>query len=104
MITLAFTYIEPRPNTLEMSCVATGGSPFVLDTEGEFIHIASPADMLLLAAQPGASPYRADSITLVFRSRSAMEAVRTRMIEDVEQLNAVTLSDGIRGATLFNNT
>ena len=104
MITINFTYIKTDANTLEMTSSATGGAPFVLDGEGEFIHIASPADMLLLGSLPGSQPYRTDSVTVLFRAQSALETVRDRILSDIEQLNAVLLEDGVRGATLFDNT
>ena len=103
MIELSFTYEEVKAtNTYEMTCVATGGSPFVKDSDDVFLNIATPSDMALLPDTPGGGLYRSDTITMIFRDDTTRQFTVNNIEEQIGQLNTITLAD-INGATLYSN-
>ena len=92
-----------KTHTYELTCTATGGSPFVKNDDNEFLNIASPADMLLLPdSSQGTGLFRDSEITLIFRDSDTIVYTKDNITEQIKQLNAVTLTD-ITGATLFTN-
>ena len=104
MIVISFSEKSvENTHTYELTCTAEGGSPFVRDTSGEFLNIASPADMLLLPDAPtGDSLYRDSEIVLIFRDSDTVAYTKDNILEQITQLNAVTLNN-VSGATLFSN-
>ena len=104
MIVISFSEKSVKStHTYELTCTAEGGSPFVRDASGDFLNIASPADMLLLPDAPtGDSTYRDSEIVLIFRDSDTVSYTKDNIIEQIAQLNTVTLNN-VSGAVLFSN-
>lgn len=104
MITLEFSYTEvPKTHTYEMTCVASGGSPFVKDKDSVFLNVASPSDMRILPDTPGSELYRDSEVAMLFRCAETRDLAASNIGEQVAELNSIHLSDKI-GEVLFDNT
>jgi len=90
-------------HTYELSVQASDGKPFVKDANDVFLNIASPADMLLVPDAPGASMYRDDHITMIFRDKYTREFSIKNIEEQIAELNSINLTEQ-NGVTLFDNT
>lgn len=103
MITLAFTDKDvDNTHTYELTCTATGGSPFVMDSNDDFLNIASPADMLLIPDVAGGSLYRTDTITMIFRAKSVRQLSQENIEEQIAELNSIDLT-AQTNQVLFSN-
>lgn len=103
MITLDFSYKDvDKTHTYELTCVATGGNPFVMNSDDEFLNVASPADMILLPDVTGGSLYRASTITLIYRAESVRQLSQLNIEEQVGELNSVDLT-AHTNQVLFSN-
>jgi hypothetical protein len=102
MITLAFSYNEVKnTHTYELTCVASGGKPFIKDVTDTFLNIASPADILIIPDTSGGPLYRDDTITMIFRDPATRQFTEDNITEQIAELNSITLT-AQTGAVLFS--
>ena len=103
MITVTLYKTEDKASyTHELRAVAEGGSPFVMNSEGIFQNVASPADMMLLPDTPGEGLYRSAEITLMLRDPYTLDYVGKNLLEQIAELNSSVASE-VSGAVLYSN-